>query len=50
MDDQQFAWVLWYILKGRSNNVFSNLDIDSRDTLKLVELESTFLVEVHVFS
>ena len=28
MEDHQFAWILWYIWKGRNNKVFSNLDID----------------------
>ena len=41
MDDHQFAWILWYIWKARNNKVFSNLDIDPRDTLKLAELESS---------
>ena len=35
MEDHQFAWILWYIWKGRNNKVFSNLDMDPRDTLKL---------------
>ena len=26
MDDHQFAWILWYIWKGRKNKVFSNID------------------------
>ena len=39
MDDHQFAWILWYIWKGRNNKVCSNLDIDPRETLKLTELE-----------
>ena len=41
MDDHQFAWILWYIWKGRNNKVFSNLDVDPRETLRLAELEST---------
>ena len=41
MDDHQFAWILWYIWKSRNNKVFSNLNIDTRDTLKIAELEST---------
>ena len=41
MDDHQFAWILWYIWKGRNNKVFSNIDIDPRDTLNLAEVEST---------
>ena len=48
MDDHQFAWILWYIWKGRNNKVFSNLDIDPRDTLKIAELESTLWAEAHV--
>jgi len=48
MEDHQFAWILWYIWKGRNNKVFSNLDVDPRDTLKLPELESTLWAEAHV--
>ena len=48
MEDHQFAWILWYIWKGRNNKVFSNLDIDPRETLNLAELESTLWAEVHV--
>ena len=40
MDDHQFAWILWYIWKGRNNKVFSNIDVDPRDTLKLAGTES----------
>ena len=35
--DYQFAWNLWYIWKCINNKVFSNLDIDPKDTLKLAE-------------
>ena len=45
MDDHQFAWILW---KDRNNKVFSNLDIDPRDTLKIAELESSLWTETHV--
>ena len=48
MDDHQFAWILWYIWKGRNNKVFSNLDTDPRDTLKLAETESTLWAEAQV--
>ena len=48
MDDHQFAWILWYIWKGRNNKVFSNIDIDPRDTLKIAELESKLWVEAQV--
>ena len=48
MDDHQFAWILWYIWKGRNNKVFSNLDIDPRETLKLAEMESTLWAEAQV--
>lgn len=48
MEDHQFAWILWYIWKTRNNKVFSNLDIDPRETLKLAELESTLWAEAHV--
>ena len=47
MDHHQFVWYIW---KGRNNKVFSNLDIDPRDTLKIAELESTLWAEVHVIS
>ena len=45
LKDHQFAWILRYIWKLQNNKVFSNLDIDPKDTLKLAELESLFLVE-----
>ena len=48
MEDHQFAWILWYIQKCRNNKVFSNLDVDPRDTLKLPELESTLWAQAHV--
>ena len=35
MDDHQFAWITSYIWKARNNKVFSNLDIDPTETLKL---------------
>ena len=47
MNDHQFACILWYIWKGRNNKVFSNLDVDPRDTLKLAEIESTLWAEAH---
>ena len=50
MDDHQFAWILWYIWKGRNNKVSSNLDIDPRDTLKLAETESTLWAEAQVLN
>ena len=45
MEDHYFAWILWYIWKGRNNKVFSNLDMDPRDTLKLAEMESLLWAE-----
>lgn len=48
MNDHQFAWILWYIWKGRNNKVFSNIDIDPRDTLKIAELESKLWTEAQV--
>ena len=48
MDDHQFAWILWYIWKGRNNKVFSNLDMDPRETLRLAELESTLWAEAQI--
>ena len=50
MDDHQFAWILWYIWKWRNNKIFSNLDIDTRETLKLVETESTLWAEAHILN
>ena len=50
MDDYQFAWILWYIWKGRNNKVFSNLDIDPRDMLKWAETESTLWADAHVLN
>ena len=48
MDDHQFAWILWYIWKGRNNKVFSNLDMDPRETLRLAELESALWAEAQI--
>ncbi|XP_048622681.1 uncharacterized protein LOC125591851 [Brassica napus] len=48
MKDHHFAWLLWYIWKGRNNKVFSNLDIDPRETIKLAETESTLWAEAQV--
>ena len=39
MDDHQFALILWYIWKDMNNKVFSNIDIDPKDTLNLAEVE-----------
>ena len=50
MEDHQFAWILWYIWKGRNNKVFSNLDIDPMDTLKLAETESKLWAEAQVLN
>ena len=47
LEDHQFAWVLWYIWKGRNNKVLSNLDVDSIDTLTLAEMESFLWAEAH---
>ena len=41
MEDHQFAW---------NNKVFSNLDIDPRETLNLAELESTLWAEAQVIN
>ncbi|KAL0848412.1 hypothetical protein Bca101_021659 [Brassica carinata] len=45
LEDHHFAWILWYIWKARNNKVFSNLDIDPRDTLQLSETESLLWIE-----
>ena len=50
MEDHQFAWILWYIWKDRNNKVFSNLNIDPRETLNLAELESRLWAEAHVIN
>lgn len=43
--NHHFEWIFWYIWKGRNNKVFSNIDIDPKDTLKLAEMESLLWVE-----
>ena len=48
MEDHQFAWILWYIWKDRNNKVFSNLDIDPMDTLRLSETKSTLWAEAQI--
>ena len=50
MEDHQFAWILWYIWKVRNNKVFSNLDIDPLDTIKLAETESTLWAETQILN
>ena len=50
MDDHQFAWILWYLWKGRNNKVFSNIDIDRREILKLAELESALKAEALILT
>ena len=50
MEDHQFAWILWYIWKARNNKVFSNLDMDPMDTLKLAETELTLWVEAQILN
>ncbi|KAF8116576.1 hypothetical protein N665_0016s0007 [Sinapis alba] len=45
MEDHHFALILWYIWKRRNNKVFSNLDINPRDTFKLAETESLLWAE-----
>ena len=48
MEDHHFAWILWYIWKGKNNKVSSNLDMDPRYTLNLVETESKLWAEAQV--
>jgi len=48
MEDHQFAWILWYIWKGRNTEVFSNMDVDPLDTLKLAEMESKLWAEAQI--
>ena len=50
MDDHQFAWVLWYIWKGRNNKVFSNIDIDPSETLRIAETESILWAEAQLLN
>ena len=50
MEDHQFTWILWYIWKGRNNKLFSNLDIDPKETLNLAELESKLWAETHIIN
>ena len=50
IEDHQFAWILWYIWKGRNNNFFSNLDMDPRDTFKLAETKSILWADAHVLT
>lgn len=45
MEDHQFAWIIWYLRKARNNKIFSNIDVDPRDTLKLAETESWLWLE-----
>ena len=47
LEDHQFAWILWYIWKGRNKKVFRNLDIDPIYILKLAETESLLWAEAH---
>ena len=48
MDDHYFAWILWYIWRAGNNKVFSNFDMDPRDTLKLAETKSALWVEAQI--
>ena len=50
MEDHQFAWIFWYIWKAKNNKVFSNLDMDPMETLKLAETESTLWAEAQVLN
>ena len=46
--DHHFAWILWYIWKGKNNKVFINLNIDPRDIFKLAETESVLWAEAQI--
>ena len=48
MEYHQFAWILWYIWKIRNNKVFSNLDIDPCDSLRLAETESVLWADAQI--
>nr|VDD64028.1 unnamed protein product [Brassica oleracea] len=50
MEDHQFAWILWYIWKGINNKVFSNMDVDPLDTLKLADTESKLWAESQILT
>ena len=50
MEDHLFAWILCYIWKAKNNKVFSNLDKDPMDTLKLAETKSTLWAEAQILN
>ncbi|XP_018462435.1 uncharacterized protein LOC108833522 [Raphanus sativus] len=50
VEDHHYAWILWYIWKARNNKVFSNLDVDPRDTLQLAETESRLWLDAQISS
>ena len=50
MDDHQFAWILWYIWNGRNNKVFSNIDVEPSETLRIAETESILLAEAQLLN
>ncbi|XP_056854813.1 uncharacterized protein LOC108842133 [Raphanus sativus] len=45
MEEHHFAWILWYIWKGRNSKVFSNLDTEPRETLRRAMTESLLWME-----
>ena len=47
-EDHQSTSILWYIWKKRNNEIFSNINIDHMNTLKLAERESILWTEAHV--
>ncbi|XP_056850716.1 uncharacterized protein LOC130500039 [Raphanus sativus] len=45
MEEHHFAWILWYIWKGRNSKVFSNLDTKPKETLRRAMTESLLWME-----
>lgn len=40
IQDHGYAWILWYLWKGRNGKVFNGVDRDPMETLKMAEIES----------
>ena len=48
LKDHQFAWILGYIWKSQNSKVFSNLEIDPKDTFKSADTESILWAEAQL--